>query len=1102
MTTPDTSPLDQAIALLQGFRGPLGDAAVDAAIAALRQRAPPAAGGPQGVRLRQVSVLFADVAGSTAMLGRVGTEDAQDLLGSALQHFADAVHRWGGQVLRYTGDGIKAAFGMQGVAEDQAERAVRAGLQILDEAARHAGRVQRELGIEGFGVRVGIHTGPVLLGGGPEAERTAMGQAVHLAARMEQSAPVGRLRISDASWALVRGLFEAESQPPLQIKGHDEPLRTWLVKSVAAGPEPTVQRGVGGGATPMIGRDAELDRLAALHAQGLATGAGSLATVLAEAGIGKTRLRLALLQRLGLAEGDAGLLQARAHPSSGLQPYGLLRQLLARWLAIDDDAPAEAARQRLVQGLAPWLGPQAAVLAPRIGQLIGLDFAQHPAVQALSAATLRTQAFDALRAALQARAAHTPLLLVLDDLHWADEASLDFVRTLLPPAPVPLMLMLLARPALLERGQAFEPPPGLPAVALRLLPLDAAQGAALLDSLLAPLPDAPASLRDLLLQRAEGNPFYLEALVRMLIDDGVIDAGTHPWRLHAGRLAALRVPPTLVGVLQARLDSLPAADLLALQQASIVGPVFWDEALAAVDPQAPAALPALVRRALVQPRAASAFAQTAERAFGHALLHEVTYATLLKAPRRAGHGAVARWLAERVGQRATEFLAITAEHHERAGDSAQALEFWDLAQVDAYARYANPAALAFIERALAQPALTDARWRFSLMAAQHEVLERLGRTADATALAARMQDWADACDDDAMRADLTATRMLVADHQGRSDEAQRLARQALALAARADASAAAAAAVAHGELAWLATLRHDHATVEAEVRAGLVQARIAAAVPRRQLGYSGYPQQLQAIAIEALLQQDRHVDVLAAVAQGLAEVGGAVQDRFNLLSRRCRAERLLGRLAEAEASAAEVQALADATGIARLRVNGLQQRAELALLGAVPDGAAGLVAEADRLVAAFGLSTERPVVLELQGRLAGRCGDADAARALWRSAIPVFEAQQRAVQAAQLRCELAWLDWQAGDTGAAREAVEVALAFAAQDTRPHRRLIAPEALLAAHAVLAAGGDARAVSLRADLRARLDEQLSALPDAAARERLLAGVPHWRAVQALA
>lgn len=1112
MTSPGTEPAGQdpsardaqlrtAIAQLQAFRATLGDATVDAAIAALRREAgAPELPQPQAQRLRQVSILFADVADSTAMLGRVAPEEAMELLGRALQGFAEAVQQWGGQVLRYTGDGLKAAFGLHGASEDQAEQAVRAGLQILDGAARHAQQVRSSLGVADFGVRVGIHTGPVLLGGGVEAERTAMGHAVHVAARMEQSAPAGCLRISDATWALVRGLFVAEAQPPLQVKGVDEPLRTWLVQHAVTGPEPAARRGVDGVHTPLVGRDAELQALCALHARCSAERHQGLAVVIGEAGVGKTRLRQALLQSLGLHEGSAGLLQARAHPALALQPYGLLHQLLARWLGIHDDLGAAAARQRLLDGLAPWLGDSAAQDGPRIGQLIGMDFAAHPAVQALAGPALRTQAHAALTRALHARAAQHPLLVVLDDLHWADAGTLDFLRSALgDAAPAPLMWLALTRPGLLEQGRDLPTADGMATLQLHLQPLDAQHSAQLLHALLARLPELPPALAGPLLERSAGNPFFLEALVAMLIDDGVIDTCVEPWRLDASRLATLRVPHTLVAVLQARLDALPPAELAALQRASIVGPVFWREALAAVDGAAPHALPALQRRGLVQARAVSALTGADEYQFAHALLHEVTYGTVLKAERQAGHAAVARWLAGRTADRADEFLALTAEHHERAGDSPQALDCWDRAQLSAYRRHANEDALRAVARALAQPALTEPRWRYALMANRHELLDRLGRADEARRVADAMAAWAETCDDDAMRADQLVLRMLVADHEGRPDEAQRLARHAITLAARTDGAGAAARALAHGELAWLATTRRDWPSVDAAIAAGLDAAQAAARQPRRQMGYDGYQRQLRVVLMEALSQQDRHVEVLAAADLGLADPGLTLRDRYNLLLQRAQSAWLLGRVDEAHAGATQAQALAQQAATPRLLSGPQRLLARMALAEGRLHEAQALLDEVQATVARH-LHADLPPVLELQGHLALRRGDIAAARRGWTEAAALYAAQGRTAESWAPRAELAALDAKAGHASAARAAIDTLLAEAtALDAGPHWRAMPAPDLLACQRACAAMDDPRAAALREALHARLAEQCAGLPDDAARQRLVSAVPHWRVVQ---
>ncbi len=621
----------------------------------------------------------------------------------------------------------------------------------------------------------------------------------------------------------------------------------------------------------------------------------------------------------------------------------------------------------------------------------------------------------------------------------------------------------------------------------------------MVDALLQPLPNAPADLRQLLVERAAGNPFYVEALLRMLIDDGVIDARARPWVLHADRLAGLRVPPTLLGVLQARLDALPSGELLALQQASIVGPTFWGDALQALDPASPAALPALARRALVAPHAASAFANTDEHTFAHQLLHETTYGTVLKEQKREGHARAARWLATRISDRASEFLAITAEHYERAGDSAQALEFWDRAQHDALDRFASRAALHFIERALAQVALTDARWRFQLMSMRCTLLDRIGLADQASAARVGLAAWAESQDDDAMRADVLQHEMLLADHAGRPQEAQALAQRILELAARAPGTLAeSAAALAHGELAWLALQREDHDETARQVAAGIVHARAAALVPSRHGGYAGYERQLRAIAINALIDQERPAAALLAVyeARAALDARATPYDQWNLLQRECQALRLLGRLDEATVCADLMLERALQIGVARLVPPARESRAWLALWRAHLDGLGSDLQALEQVALATDGGFMLPEVRELQARLADATGDTVLARQCWREAAERFAAQGRTKLAQTPRAWLARLDLQAGDAGAAASAVEALLSDAAVHVLPQRRSLAPEVLLDCHHVLLALDDPRAADLRDDLRLRLNEQLAAIDDPAGRKRLVDHVPHWR------
>ncbi len=1101
----NTPALDAAIAGLNAHRAALGDAAVDAAIDALRRHAAAAVEAPTPTlsrRLQQVSVLFVDVAHSTELLARIGPEDADEVLGRALERFAQRVQQHGGQVLRFTGDGLKAVFGAAGLREDEAEHAVRAGLEIIDTAAVHAQQVQAQLQGAMFGVRVGIHTGPVLLGGGAEAEHGAIGHAVHLAARMEQSAPIGRLRISHDTHAQVRGLFQVQPQPPLWVKGHAEPLLTYLVLGLEADPERAVQRGVEGLATPMIGREVELQVLLGAHAEACRKGHLQAVTVLADAGVGKTRLRRELLEKLALDGDGPGLLQARAHPDSSLQPYGLLRQLLARWLKIADDLDAASARARLVAGLGPWLGPRGVERAQLVGRLIGLDFASSPGVQALGARDLREQAFKALIDTLHGLALRSPLVLMLDDLHWADDASLDFVQRLAVAAPVPLLLVMLARPTVLERRPQGLAGEGCAHQLMRLQPLDGQRAPALAQALLQHLHDPPEALRQLLVQRADGNPFYMEELVRMLIDDGVIDARRTPWSLRRGWQDSARVPATLVGVLQARLQALPADELVALQRASVVGPVFWDRALAAVDAAAPATLPALQGRGLVVARAHSAFSDTQEQAFHHQLLHDVTYDTVLKAERREGHARVAAWLAERVADRAGEFLGITAAHFERAGDSAQALEYYDRARDDAAGRFAHSAAVAYADGVLRQSALVSPMWRYQVMMDKMANLENLGRLEESAAVIAQMTAHAQACDSDAMRADVLCVHMLNADREGRAAEAADLARQAVALAEPVLASGPAA--LAHGELAWLALVAQRFDDAQKHIERGLRWARLAAAVPWRDGGALGYEHQIRIIGIEGLLQQHRWFAARGAVSQALATLPAhRRRERLSLLLQRSRIEVQLGDLEAARRTCEDAAAAVAEFDIPRLSADVALARAEVAhMLGdlAMMEGCA---VEAERLARPVAHAVALAGASRFRAWAAAARGEASAARALWADARGQYESMDSPHLVLDVRTELAALEQAHGDPGAASVAALAVLedgrgtatAEAAEDPWP---LLGAHSLWRCQVILADTGHALVGRVRDELMRRLRQQLAQLPDEEARQRLVQTLPHWREV----
>lgn len=1103
----ETRHLERVVADLQGRRQQVGDAAVDAAVAVLRERIERLQARPQAPRLRQLSILFADVADSTALLQGLPADEALALLGAPLQAFADEVRAAGGEVLRFTGDGLKAAFGASGTREDEAERAVRAGLAILKRSREHALRIAASHDVSGFGVRVGVHTGAVVLGGGVEADHSAMGHAVHLAARLEQAAPVGRLRISQSTWDQVRGLFDAERQPPLRVKGLDEPITTYIVQAERRGAERTAERGLQGLSTPRVGRNAEWQALLAHHARSRAERRAQALWLVGEAGLGKTRLRREFVAHL--APQGVPVLQARSHPSDGLQPYGLVRQLLMRWLDVGDDLPAQQARERFVQGLLPHLqavdgdGPaaDAATRAGRLGHLLGLDFSHLPAVQALGPRELQEQGLLACRQLLQALAGDGGLVLVLDDLQWADPASLSFVRQLAALQDVPVLLVLLARPAVLDRPEVQAE--SLPGTVLRLAPLGATDGAALAQALTAAVQPPSAVLQALLVQRAAGNPFFMEELLRMLVDAGLVDTAARPWQVDEARLDLRRVPDTLVGVLQARLDRLPADALSALQQASIVGPVFWDAALAELDAEAPALLPGLAQRTLVHEQPASAFAQAREHAFEHALLHEVTYGNVLGPVRREGHARAARWMAQRLAGRSSEFRAQVAEHHARAGEPLLAWASFDRARADAMRRYAYTEALALIDRALAQKAPVTPRRHFQLLVHRTTCLEHLGRSVEAAAALVQVEAYAEQHDDDSMRADAATQRMLQADHKGRSDEALAAAQRAAAL-ARADGRpvAAGAGALAHGELAWLALQRHDLAAVEPHLELGIAYARVSADVAAEDGGYDGYEVQLLTIRCHALAAAGRFVDATSVVRGALAALEngppGQLLSRLYLL---CQLATLLRSLGDVDAAAREARSAVDLAAqfeMPRARAVALEAMAEVAWQRGDLDELARVADEVDRISAQIRFAPHQAAVCQWRATLALGRGDVAAAVQSWERAAAELRAQHRPLAACEADAERAALLHD--EPALALSLVDAALAAARERGDAHHGALAPRALLACRTVLARAGDARLAAVTHDLQARLQRQLAQLPDAAARQRLLHGVPHWAEVAA--
>ncbi len=1147
MTT-ELQQLASTIATLEAQRALLGDAPVDAVIAPLRariaelraqgaQQAPsePAAAAAPEQTLRQVSVLFLDIVGSTALSQHLDPEDIHAVMDAALAACTTIVEAHHGKVLQYAGDSLLAVFGAAEAHEDDAECAVRAGLALLEEGRRQGGLVALRHGHDGFNVRLGVHTGGVLLGGGVDDEGTIRGMTVNVAARMEQTAPPGALRISHDTYRQVRGLFDLEPQPPMLVKGRDEPIVTYLVRSVRPRTFRVAARGIEGIDTRMVGREAELAALQRAFEQLFvrsASTAFSACTVVAEAGVGKSRLLHEFEAWAGARPEAFSVFRGRATPQTQTQPYGLLRDILAWRFQINDGDTMELAKRKLEEGIAPLFEADdgaelAQAHAHLLGHLIGLDFQASRHIQPILADSrqIRSRGFHA--AAQMFRRVHlrsnAPVLLLLDDLHWADEPSLDFLATLAPAnADLPMLVIGLARPTLFERRADVWG--GAEAQRVDLAPLGAQGSRDLAAELLKKLTDAPAVLRELIISRAEGNPFYMEELVLMLIDEGAIDTTTEPWKVVADRLLATPVPATLTGVLQARLDSLHAVEKLALQQASVIGFVFWDRALAAIDAHAVDALPAVARRDLVVSHEEGHIDDAREYAFRHPLLHHVTYETVLKRVRREGHARTAAWLAGLGGARANDFLGATAEHFEKGGDARSACEYYTRAAEHAATRFAHDALLGHAGHALsladsladslaspladpqtqadapagvesdtpagapADRALLAIRWR--LHAVRERALDlqgvRAGQAADIDAL----ERIADALDDDTRRADAAWRRCDILLRTGEFPACEAAARAAMALAERV--GTVEIALRAQQRLVLSRTFQGDHASARTLGLSGMAQAR-ARGLREIEARFTN------ALAVIASNQGDL-LALLQFAEQGLA-ISREIGDRRTESIELCNLGTTLldfGAHTRAAQLFDEGLLLTRACGIRASEAVVLANLAELALR----EGNAAQAHAHAQAALTIATAVQDPGTSAFAAFLVGEAAlalgePADAARAFAQArdgAHAVGDAVEFYALAGLARVALA-----CGDAAEAHRIAEALLQhFTAEgDPQANQNMLIR---LTCHRAFVASGDARAINVLATAHAALLARAATVDDLMLREGFLTQVPEHRAIVA--
>jgi class 3 adenylate cyclase/tetratricopeptide (TPR) repeat protein len=592
-----------------------------------------------------VTVLFADLVGFTARAEQLDPEDVRGLLAPYHAHLREELERFGGTVEKFIGDAVVALFGAPTAHEDDPERAVRAALAIRDWVTQEGNELQ---------LRVAVNTGEALiaLGARPsEGEGMASGDVINTAARLQSAAPVNGILVGETTYRATKAVIDYREAEPVEAKGKAAPVPVWEALEARS------RYGVdlGQARAPLFGRERELDALRAALERTRSQRQLQLVTLVGVPGIGKSRLVYELFRSIEAEPDFTTWRQGRSLPYGEGVSFWALAEIVkaeAGILESDSEPDVESKLRAAVEKVADDPS-EAEWMAARLGSLVGLQDAGEEATAPQS------ESFSAWRRFLESLADRHPLVLVFEDLHWADDGLLDFIDQLVDWArSAPILVLCTARPELLERRPGWGGGKAN-ATTISLPPLEDEETARLLSALLERAV-LPAETQSVLLARAAGNPLYAEQYARMLVERGDADD--------------LPLPESVQGIIAARLDGLSGAEKALLQDASVVGKVFWlgvVRAIGGIDrEQGEEALLGLERKELAQRARRSSVEGEAEYSFRHLLVRDVAYGQIPRAARADKHRAAAEWV-EGLG-RPDDHAEMLASHYLRALEYARA----------------------------------------------------------------------------------------------------------------------------------------------------------------------------------------------------------------------------------------------------------------------------------------------------------------------------------------------------------------------------------------------------------------------------------------------
>ena len=675
---------------------------------------------PEHEERRIVTILFADLAGSTALGERIEPEDVRTLQGELFELVNGEVERHGGISEKFVGDAILAVFGVPHTHEDDAERAVRAALAIRDSFPALKARVSERHGGE-IGLRIGVNTGDVIAGreAAARGELVVSGDAVNVAARLQQLADPGTILVGERTRSATHRVIAYDAGRVFEAKGKSEPLGGW---EALAGTSPVHERRQARQRAPLIGRDDEISLLDLAATRVQREHVPQLITIFGQAGVGKSRLLAEFTEALD----GARVVVGRCVPYGDGITYLPLVEVASALAGILDDDRADVAIGKLRGSVEETLpANQVEGVVDAVAWTMGLALPGRATGVAIDG-DVRGRLHDAWTRYLAALGRESLLLLVIDDIHWASDALLDLLDDLVTGLEQTSVLILCpSRPELLDRKPSWGTGQ-LASSSLTLAPLGPEYAQSLLRALL-DTEDVPEHVAAAILEPAEGNPFFVEEMLAMLVEQGALEEHDDGWSA-TDRLSSAIVPDSIHGVIAARIDLLEAAERDALRRCSVMGRSFWPSAVEIDDE----VLAGLGRRGLVFEQSEPSFSGRREFVFKHALTHDVAYASLPRVERRDLHRRVAEWISGSVPDRHAETTETVAYHYEQAllyggRDDELVRRSFDalLAAGDAAVRRgAYASAERLLSRALEVGPTEEERTRALLLAARADVATR------------------------------------------------------------------------------------------------------------------------------------------------------------------------------------------------------------------------------------------------------------------------------------------------------------------------------------------------------------------------------------------